>query len=128
MPASHVVNFTSTFVVCAPKMFSVTPAPNAAPRPSLFGRCIRMTRIIRLATSTKSTRQKLISRFIGRRNMAKAWGEANAQHPTFNSENFSVGRWTFGGLGVCFNVIPDRVHLGQLHFAQFSAARFEFIL
>ncbi len=69
IPASHVVNFTSTFVVCAPKMFSVTPEPNAAPRPSLFGRCIRMTSTISAATSTKSTRQKLISRFIGRRNM-----------------------------------------------------------
>src|SRR5262249_13457247 len=43
MPASHVVNFTSTLVVCAPKIFSVTAPPNAAPKPSLFGRCIRIT-------------------------------------------------------------------------------------
>src|SRR5262249_15017054 len=64
MPASQVVNFTSTLVVWAPKIFSVTPAPNAAPRPSLFGRCIKMTSTISAATSTKSTRQRLISRFI----------------------------------------------------------------
>jgi hypothetical protein len=70
MPASHVVNFTRTFVVCAPKMFSVTPAPNAAPKPSLFGRFIRITNTISTATSTKSTKQRLINRFIGRRNMA----------------------------------------------------------
>src|SRR5205814_6715788 len=47
MPVSQPVNFTSTFVVCAPKIFSVTPPPNAAPRPSLFGRCIKMTSNIR---------------------------------------------------------------------------------
>src|SRR5262249_45390868 len=52
IPASQAVNFTRTFVVCAPKIFSVTPAPNAAPRPSLFGRCIKMTSSIRSATST----------------------------------------------------------------------------
>ena len=69
MPASQVVNFTSTLVVCAPKMFSVTPPPNAAPKPSLFGRCIRMTNTISAATSTKMPRQKLIKRVIGRRNM-----------------------------------------------------------
>ena len=91
IPASHVVNFTNTFVVCAPKMFSVTPAPKAAPRPSLFGRCIRITRIIRPATTTKSTRQKLISRFIGMRNMAKGWGEANDVQAMSKSEAFSLG-------------------------------------
>jgi hypothetical protein len=52
IPASHAVNFTSTLVVCAPKIFSVTPAPNAAPRPSLLGRCIKMTSSIKSATST----------------------------------------------------------------------------
>ena len=44
--ASHVVNLTSTFVVWAPKRFSVIPPPNAAPRPSLRGRCIRTTKTI----------------------------------------------------------------------------------
>ena len=50
--ASQPVIFVSTFVVCAPKMFSVTPPPKAAPRPSLFGRCIRITRIMSKATKT----------------------------------------------------------------------------
>lgn len=52
MPASQPVIFVSTFVVCAPKMLSVTPPPKAAPRPSLFGRCIRMIKIISNVTST----------------------------------------------------------------------------
>src|SRR5436853_1638774 len=82
--ASHVVNFTNTLVVWAPKIFSVTPAPNAAPKPSLFGRCIRMTRTISTATSAKSTRQRLIKRFIGRRNISKETRQANAQRPTSN--------------------------------------------
>jgi hypothetical protein len=64
--------------------------------------------------------------------MAKAAAEANAQHPTLNVQHsiqktlaLDVGR---SALGVCFNVIPDRIHLGQFHFAQFPAARFEFVL
>ena len=64
--------------------------------------------------------------------MAKAWGEANAQHPTLNvqhsiqkSSTLGVGR---SALGVCFNVIPDRVHLSELYIAQFFSARFEFVL
>jgi len=64
MPASQVVNFTSTFVVCAPKMFSVTAPPKAAPNPSLFGRCIKITSTIRRATRTKNTESRLIRRFI----------------------------------------------------------------
>jgi hypothetical protein len=50
--ASQLVIFVSTLVVCAPKMFSVTPPPNAAPRPSLFGRCIKITRTINNAMKT----------------------------------------------------------------------------
>ena len=69
MPASQVVNFTSTFVVCAPKMFSVTPPPNAAPKPSLFGRCIKITSTMSRATRTKNTNERLIRRFIGAGNM-----------------------------------------------------------
>ena len=92
MPASHVVNFTNTLVVCAPKRFSVTPPPNAAPKPSLFGLCIRITNSMRTDTRTKKTSNKLIKRFIGTRNIAKAATEANAQRPTSNSERFSVGR------------------------------------
>ena len=64
--------------------------------------------------------------------MAKAAAEANAQHPTLNVQYsiqktlaLDVGR---SALGVCFNVIPNRIHLGQLDFAQFPAARFEFVL
>lgn len=52
MPASQAVNFTSTLVVCAPKIFSVTPPPKAAPKPSLFGRCIRITKTMSTATRT----------------------------------------------------------------------------
>jgi len=79
MPASHPVNFTSTLVVWAPKMFSVTAPPNAAPRPSLFGRCIRITSTMSSATSTKTARERLIRRFIGTGNMAKAQAEANVR-------------------------------------------------
>jgi len=52
IPVNHPVNLTSTLVVCAPKIFSVTPPPKAAPSPSLFGRCIKMTSNIRSATRT----------------------------------------------------------------------------
>src|SRR5436190_7862477 len=52
IPVSQPVNLTRTLVVCAPKIFSVTPPPKAAPSPSLFGRCIRMTSSIRSATRT----------------------------------------------------------------------------
>ncbi len=65
MPASQAVNFTSTLVVCAPKMFSVTAPPNAAPKPSLFGRCIKITSTMSSATSTKIARQRLSRMFIG---------------------------------------------------------------
>ena len=77
MPASQVVNFTRTFVVCAPKMFSVTAPPNAAPKPSLFGRCIKITSTMSRATRTKSTKKTLIRRFIGAGNIAKESREAN---------------------------------------------------
>jgi len=80
IPASHEVNFTKTLVVCAPKMFSVTAPPNAAPKPSLFGRCIRITSTMSSATSTKSARHRLSKSDIGRRNMAKAEAEANARN------------------------------------------------
>ena len=65
IPASQAVNLTSTFVVCAPKMFSVTPPPKAAPKPSLFGRCIRITKVMSTATSTYIARRKLIRIVIG---------------------------------------------------------------
>jgi hypothetical protein len=45
-PPSQRVKFARTFVVCAPKRFSVIPPPNAAPSPSFFGRCISTTRTI----------------------------------------------------------------------------------
>ena len=40
-------------MVCAPKMFSVIPEPNAAPNPSLRGRCIRTTKTSRTQTITR---------------------------------------------------------------------------
>jgi len=77
IPASQVVNFTSTLVVCAPKILSVTAPPNAAPSPSLFGRCIRITRTMSNDTSTKSARDRLISKFIGTRNINAKWRMTN---------------------------------------------------
>jgi hypothetical protein len=50
--ANQPVILVRTLVVWAPKIFSVTPPPNAAPRPSLFGRCIRMIRIMSTETKT----------------------------------------------------------------------------
>src|SRR5712692_11642177 len=72
IPANQPVNLTSTLVVCAPKIFSVTPPPKAAPSPSLFGRCIRMTSIMRTATNASITSRQLIRMDIGTGNMAKA--------------------------------------------------------
>ena len=97
MPASQVVNFTNTFVVCAPKMFSVTPPPNAAPKPSLFGRCIKITSTMSSATRTKNTDSRLIRRFIGARNISETEVEANAQRPTLNAQRpiQKLQRWAF---------------------------------
>ena len=96
IPANQAVIFTSTLVVCAPKMFSVTAAPNAAPKPSLFGRCIRINSTMSSATNTKSDRHKLIRIDIGTGNIAKEEAEANAQRSTFNVQHpmrqFSVER------------------------------------
>jgi len=52
IPVSQPVNLTRTLVVWAPKIFSVTPPPNAAPSPSLLGRCIKMTSTIKSAIRT----------------------------------------------------------------------------
>ena len=74
MLASQVVIVVNTLVVCAPKMFYVTPPPKAAPSPSLFGRCIRMTSIMSTATSASRTSSKLIKMGIGTGNMTNAEG------------------------------------------------------
>ncbi len=47
------VAFWSTFDVCAPNIWSVTPPPNAAPRPSCFGLCIKTMRTINKQTIAK---------------------------------------------------------------------------
>lgn len=70
MAASQPVIFVSTLVVWAPKIFSVTPPPNAAPRPSLFGRCIRITSIMSMALKMKTPFRILIKRSIGTGNIA----------------------------------------------------------
>jgi len=121
MPASQVVNFTSTFVVCAPKMFSVTAPPNAAPKPSLFGRCIKITSTMSSATRTKNTDSRLIRRFIGARNISETEAEANAQcsMPNVQFRNFSVGR--------LLNLIPNRVQLSNVDLTQFLSARLQFV-
>ena len=52
---------------------------------------------------------------------------SNIQRRSQRRLALSVGRWTLG-IGRLLNLIPDRIHLGQFHFAQFPAARFEFVL
>ena len=47
-------------VVPAPKMFSVMPPPNAAPSPSLFGRCISTSKMMSSDTSTLIARRILM--------------------------------------------------------------------
>ncbi len=129
MPANQVVNFTSTFVVCAPKMFSVTAPPNAAPKPSLFGRCIRITSTMSSATSTKNTRNRLIRRFIGTGNISKAQLEANVQNSTFRIEfrNWALrcGRWA---LEVVLELIPDRIQLHKIDVAESLALPSQLVL
>jgi hypothetical protein len=46
----YTVALVSTVAVWAPKMFSVTPLPKAAPNPSFFGRCISTTSVSRIQT------------------------------------------------------------------------------
>ena len=48
----QVVNLAKTLVVCEPKTLSVIPPPNADPKPSLRGRCMRTTKIINAQTKT----------------------------------------------------------------------------
>lgn len=79
--ARYPVNLTNTFVVWAPKIFSVTPPPNAAPSPSLFGRCMRMTRIIRRATIIQTASNVVIRMDMGTGNMPKEGAEANRRTP-----------------------------------------------
>ena len=81
-PANQPVNFTSTLVVCAPKMFSVIAPPNAAPKPSLFGRCIKMTSTISSAIMHQIVNRTLIRIDIGTGNMAEAEAEANVWKAT----------------------------------------------
>jgi hypothetical protein len=57
VPPRYAVALVNTEVVCAPKIFSVIPDPKAAPRPSLFGRCIRTTSVRSRQTNTRSTRR-----------------------------------------------------------------------
>ena len=47
------VAFCSTFEVCAPNIWSVTPPPNAAPKPSCLGFCIKTMRTINKQTIAK---------------------------------------------------------------------------
>src|SRR5204862_7816310 len=84
--ASQPVNLVRTLVVCAPKMFSVTPPPKAAPRPSLFGRCIRMTRVINTATSMSIARKTLMRTFIGSGQYRQIAPFVNALHAAPSSE------------------------------------------
>ncbi len=56
----RVVSFCSTFVVWAPHIWSVTPAPKAAPSPSCLGRCINTSRMSNaLTTTTARVRMKI---------------------------------------------------------------------
>ena len=49
----------------------------------------------------------------------------NVERRSQRRSALGVERWA---LDVCFDLVPNRIHLGQLHFAQFPAARFEFVL
>jgi hypothetical protein len=53
-------------------MFSVTPPPKAAPRPSLFGRCIKITRVMSTAMKMYNPSRILIKMVIGTGNIAKS--------------------------------------------------------
>ena len=96
IPANQPVIFVRTVVVCAPKIFSVIAPPNAAPRPSLFGRCIRITRIMSKATIIQITKSKLIKIAIGSGEYGQT--EERSKRPTRNVQwqkfrtCFDIGR------------------------------------
>ena len=58
------VAFCSTFDVCAPNIWSVTPPPNAAPRPSCFGFCIKTIKTINKQTIAKIAVRLIIKKVI----------------------------------------------------------------
>jgi len=60
MPPSTRVKLARTFEVCAPKRFSVIPPPKAAPRPSLFGLCMRTMKMMSSDTTTWIVSRMLI--------------------------------------------------------------------
>jgi hypothetical protein len=47
------VALVRTVAVWAPKIFSVTPLPKAAPNPSFLGRCISTTSVSKTQTITR---------------------------------------------------------------------------
>src|SRR5437764_3557905 len=103
IPVSQPVNLTRTLVVCAPKIFSVTPPPKAAPSPSLLGRCIRITRIMSSVTIIQITRRRLIRIVIGD-------GEYGRE-----MTNDKCRMTTLGRLRVCsFHAVPDFVQLSKI--------------
>src|SRR3954447_2648439 len=60
MPPSQRVSFARTCVVWVPKRPSVTPPPKAAPSPSLRGRCMRTSRMMKRQTITLIVSRALI--------------------------------------------------------------------
>jgi len=64
---SQVVNFWRMSVVCAPRAESSVPPPNAAPRPSCFGRWINTTSTISMLTAMMITVNKMDRIAMGRR-------------------------------------------------------------
>ena len=58
--AKYTVPRCRTLVVRAPNTWSVTLAPNAAPSPSCFGRCIRINKVISRHTITNTTNNRLM--------------------------------------------------------------------
>ena len=53
MQPRYTVALVRTVAVWAPKMFSVTPLPKAAPSPSFLGRCISTTSVSKIQTITR---------------------------------------------------------------------------
>lgn len=87
--AIHVVNFASTFEVCEPKTLSVMPPPNADPRPSLRGLCMRTTK-----TSIKHTITCRVIK-IGRMIDIGMGGKPSAAHLLVKRRNFLFGAIDF---------------------------------
>src|SRR3954469_852889 len=90
-------------------MFSVTPPPKAAPRPSLFGLCIRITRIMRRATIAQIESNAVMRIDMGTGNMPSKGSSAR------NLSN------------VLLHPVPDGIEFREIGLAQFLARGLQFL-